>query len=287
MSRIQQIFNSTWAIGRSDYFNLISILQPSINAGNFAGIEEQLNKDKTTIKAVNLRYTYNEWNLDDERLPDDSIAIIRMPCMLYSWDSESMAHKLEMAMANERIAGVIIKINGVGGMVDGIGEVTNRLHLADKPIVTLISGSCMSAHYWMASATDRRLLLDKGCQVGSIGIVGTYYNATEAMKKEGIDFREIYPDTADLKNREYRDIAESNNEEGFKKHLEQVHKLFCNAVSKNLAIPYNRDSPIFRGATFMGDEAIKAGLADGYGNIDEAARWILAQKVIRQAKDIV
>lgn len=38
---------------------------------------------------------------------------------------------------------------------------------------------------------------------------------------------------------------------------------------------------------FMGDEAIQAGMADGYGNVADAARWILAQQMIEQTKDIV
>ena len=66
-----------------------------------------------------------------------------------------------------------------------------------------------------------------------------------------------------------------------------MHALFCEAVSKGLSIPYNKELPLFRGAMFMGDEAIQAGMADGYGNVADAARWILAQQMIEQTKDIV
>lgn len=287
MHSIQQIFNSTWAIGRQDFLNMISVILPSIQAGNFAELEELLAKQRTEIHAVNLGFARNEWEFDDENLPDNSIAVIALNGVLYSWESERVARKLEQALENQRIAGVIFKINGQGGMVNGISEITSVVAGSEKPIATVITGNCMSAHYWLASATGRRFLLDQTCQAGSIGVVGTYYNATEAMKKEGIDYREIYPDTADLKNREYRDIAEKNDEKAFKAHLEQIHALFCEAVSRNLNISYNKELPLFRGATFMGDAAIEAGLADAYGNLDDAARWVLAQGVIAQTKDIV
>lgn len=287
MNRIQQIINGTWAIERKDFMNMLSIIHPSIQAGNFAELEKLLAKEQTTIQAVNLGFAFSEWQLEDENLPDNSIAVIGLRGVLYSWESERVANKLELALANSKIAGIVFKINGFGGMVDGISELTGIIKQADKPVVSVIAGNCMSAHYWLASSTDRRFLTDKSSQAGSIGIVGTYYNATEAMKKEGIDFREIYPDTADLKNREYRDIAEKNDETAFKNHLEQVHALFCTAVSEGLSIPYNKELPLFRGATFMGDEAIQAGLADQYGNVNDAARWILAQDIIKYTKDIV
>lgn len=287
MNRIQQIFNSTWAIGRKDFLNLISVIHPSIQAGHFAGLETLLAKSQTTVKAIHLGFVSNEWELDDDNLPSGSIAIISLNGVLYSWESSRIARKLELALANSRIAGVILRINGTGGMVDGISEITSAIAGTTKPVATVVAGNCLSAHYWLASATGRRFLLDKCCRVGSVGIVGTYYNATEAMKKEGIDYREIYPETADLKNREYRDIAEKNDEKAFKAHLEQIHALFCDAVSSNLSIPYDKKLPLFRGATFMGDEAIRAGLADAYGSLDDAARWVLAQDMIERTKDIV
>ena len=287
MNRIQQIFNATWAIERKDYLNLISIIQPSIKAGNFADLEKLLSRDQTSIQAANLSNLAKAWDFYDENLPENSIGVITLNGMLYNWESERIALYLEEALLNSKIAGVVFKINGVGGMVSGLNEITDIIAKAGKPVVSVITGCCFSAHYWLASATRRRFLIDTASQVGSVGVVGTYYNATESMKKEGIDFREIYPDTADLKNREYRDIAEKNDEKAFKAHLQKVHALFCEAVSKGLSIPYNKELPLFRGAMIMGDEAIQAGMADGYGNVADAARWILAQQMIEQTKDIV
>lgn len=287
MNRLQQIFNTTWAIAQTDFMNMISILHPSIQAGNFSEIEDSLAKTQTTIKAFNLGFVTDSWDFNDANLPNNSIAVIYLNGILYSWESSRIARYLEMAISNSKIAGVVLRVNGVGGMVNGVSEVLSVIEKSDKPIVSVITGNCMSAHYWIAAATHRRFLLDKTCQAGSVGVVGTYYNATEAMKKEGIDYREIYPNTADLKNREYRDIAEKNDEAAFKNHLQQIHALFCDSVSKHLSIPYSKELPLFRGASFMGDDAIKAGLADSYGDMNEAAKWILAQTVIGQTKDIV
>lgn len=287
MSKIQQIFNSCWAISRKDFFDLLSIIHPSIKAGNLAELERLLGEERSGIFAVNLTDELGEWDLEDESLPDNSIAVVNMYGVLYSWESERIARRAERALSNGKIAGLILRINGPGGMIDGIGEIVAALSNSGKPTATVITGRCMSAHYWIASATDRRFMIDKTCEAGSIGVVGTYMNASKAMEKEGIDYREIYPDTADLKNRETRDIEEKNDETAFKAYLRKIHALFCESVSKGLDIPYDKDLPLFRGATFMGDEAIRSGLADQYGSMQDAARWILARSVIKETEGII
>ena len=88
-----------------------------------------------------------------------------------------------------------------------------------------------------------------------------------------------------MKNREHREIAENNNEEPYKEKLSKLHMMFCRTVSENLSIAYDKDSPVFRGATFMGDEAVREGLADGYNTLEGAARWIL-QSVINKTNQI-
>lgn len=114
MNRIQQIFNATWAIERKDYLNLISIIQPSIKAGNFADLEKLLSRDQTSIQAANLSNLAKAWDFYDENLPENSIGVITLNGMLYNWESERIALYLEEALLNSKIAGVVFKINGVG-----------------------------------------------------------------------------------------------------------------------------------------------------------------------------
>ena len=80
-----------------------------------------------------------------------------------------------------------------------MSQTRSRLHCRSLCFRTFLAGiSRRQALSWLVDVRG-----------GSIGVVGTYYNAKEALKKEGIDYREIYPDSADLKNREHREIAEN------------------------------------------------------------------------------
>lgn len=44
MNRIQLIFNEKWAMAREDYYNLVSLILPSIHSGNFKEVEAFLKK---------------------------------------------------------------------------------------------------------------------------------------------------------------------------------------------------------------------------------------------------
>lgn len=71
-----------------------------------------------------------------------------------------------------------------GGMITGLDNASKMISECPKPVVAYIAGACASAHFWLASAADKRFLGSLMCEVGSIGVVGTYYNAKEALKKK-------------------------------------------------------------------------------------------------------
>ena len=56
MNRIQLIFNEKWAMAREDYYNLVSLILPSIHSGNFKEVEAFFEKDMKHFKIGMLFY---------------------------------------------------------------------------------------------------------------------------------------------------------------------------------------------------------------------------------------
>ena len=83
MDKIQEIFTAPWAIADNDYYRLLSLLVPCVAAGNLDAIEKRLDNNKITAYAT-TPYLANRWELDDETLPADSVAVIILeaPCIL-------------------------------------------------------------------------------------------------------------------------------------------------------------------------------------------------------------
>lgn len=285
MDKIQQIFTENWAIANNDYDRLFSILIPCIAAGNLDAVEKQLNKNKITAYAT-TPYLASKWELEDENLPNDSVAVITMEGTLYAWETYRLEERLRTVFNNPKICGAVLWINGPGGMVAHVDLAAKMIAESPKPIATYVAGTMGSAHFWLGTAAERTFIASPMCEVGSVGIMLTYQSFKEYFKKQGIDYREIYPDSADLKNFESRALEENNDEEPIKERLAVMHRIFCNAVSANLGITYDPELPLFRGQIFTGDVAVANGYIDQFGTLEDAVTWVLAQTTIKKANEI-
>ena len=61
MNRIQLIFNEKWAMAREDYYNLVSLILPSIHSGNFKEVEAFFEKDTVTAVFLPIRLPLLCW----------------------------------------------------------------------------------------------------------------------------------------------------------------------------------------------------------------------------------
>lgn len=287
MNRLQRIFSDNWTIRRHDFESFVSLIMPAIVAGNIEAASAKLNEDdKCTVKATAAPYMAKWYELDDISLPVDSIAVITLTGVLYSWESEWVAKQVEAAELNPNICGIVFVIDGPGGMVSHLDMAAAAVENCKKPTATVVTGIMASAHFWLGTASDRTFIASPLCEVGSVGIVCTHYSFREFFKMNGIDYREIYPDTADLKNKETRVLVENNDESLIKARAEKIHKIFAETVARNLGIEYDPKLPLFRGEMFDGNEAVELGYIDQFGGVDDAVKWVLAKATSRKAQQI-
>lgn len=287
MNRLQRIFSDNWTIRRHDFESFVSLIMPAIVAGNIEAASAKLNEDdKCTVKATAAPYMAKWYELDDISLPVDSIAVITLTGVLYSWESEWVAKQVEAAELNPNICGIVFVIDGPGGMVSHLDMAAAAVENCKKPTATVVTGIMASAHFWLGTASDRTFIASPLCEVGSVGIVCTHYSFREFFKMNGIDYREIYPDTADLKNKETRVLVENNDESLIKARAEKIHKNFAETVARNLGIEYDPKLPLFRGEMFDGNEAVELGYIDQFGGVADAVKWVLAQATSRKAQQI-
>ena len=117
MNKLQRFFSDNWTIQRHEFENTVSLLLPCIINGNIDAATAQLNKEKCTIKATSSPYMAAWYELDDITLPVNSIAVINLTGVLYSWESEWVIRQVEAAELNPNICGIVFVIDGPGGMV--------------------------------------------------------------------------------------------------------------------------------------------------------------------------
>lgn len=285
MDKLQRFFSDNWSIRRHDFDSAVSMLLPCIVGGNIEAASAFLAKEKCKALAV-TPYLADWYELDDVSLPVDSVAVITLPGMLYAWESQWLIRKVEQAVLNPNICGIVLVIDGPGGMVSYVDLAASAIKNCGKPTATLVTGVMASAHFWLGTSTDRTFIASPLCEVGSVGVVITYTSFKRYFEQNGIDYHEIYPDTADLKNKETRALDDKADDSLIKAKAEKIHKVFAEAVSENLGVPYDPELPLYRGEMFDAREAVDAGYIDQFGGLADAAQWVLGQATSRKANQL-
>jgi len=286
MNKIHTVLTERWSISDAAYSSLMLALLSALKTGNIEAAERQL--DMNPVKAFGIQPSQpnvaRNWELDDENLPMDSVAVITMEGPLYSWETFRLEGYLQAAIENSKVIGIVLWINGPGGMAAHVDLVAKMVEECPKPIATYVAFMMASAHFWIGTAAQRIFIASPMCNVGCVGTMTQYFSLSGLYEKLGIDARDIYPDEADLKNYEFRQLHDHGNEEPIKTKLSKTNQLFCQAVSRQLGIAYDPDSELFRGKMFDGDEAMEMGIADQIGTLQDAVMWVFTKAVVARTK---
>lgn len=266
-----------------EYSRLLGTILPAVRAGNLGAADAVLQSSVIRCHATSP-YLVGSWEVSDTDIPDGSVAVITLDGPLYAWETFRLESLLNRIAANDRICGAVLWINGPGGMANYVDVVARQIANFPKPVAAFVAGYILSAHYWLGASAGRIFAASPLCEVGSVGTMASFVSMRDYYKQAGIDFRDIYPDTSDLKNRWFRDIEDDDDESLLKSQLEELHKAFCEAVSVSRDIAYDPSDPFFRGATFSGSEAVKHGYIDQLGSLLDAVQWVVAQSTLTAIK---
>lgn len=181
------------------------------------------------------------------------------------WASyEDLALQVELAMANDDVRAVTLRIDSPGGLAAGMGEAHRALRrLADasgKPLLCYVDETACSAAYHVASACDE-IWGPPASVVGSIGVICCAVDETERLEQSGIRVRYVVSGArkADLHP------GSPVDEKVLAVAQEKVDFLagrFFQAVARARSLtPEFVDS--LQAGTFFMEEAVDKGLADG------------------------
>lgn len=179
------------------------------------------------------------------------------------------------ALKDKKTVAVIIRANSPGGSPvysDILNTELTRLRklYPNKPIDVVVEEVCASGCYY-ASAAANKIYANPSSIVGSIGVIYTGFGATEAMKKLGVDSRLLI--SGKNKAMGYPFLPENKEQTAMQQQmLDEVHQLFIDAVKRGRGAKLANDPDLFSGRYWIGQDALKLGLIDGYGSVASVAR---------------
>jgi protease-4 len=197
--------------------------------------------------------------------------------------SSSMANAMDInssllaAFENEQSAGVVLRINSPGGSPVQAGIINDEIHrlrklYPKKPFYVVVEDICASGGYYVAVAADQ-ILVDKASLVGSIGVIMEGFGFTGLMDKLGVTRRMITSGS----NKGMLDPFSKENPkqvEMVKTMIDEIHQQFITVVKEGRGDRLKDVPDLFSGRVWNGEQAVKIGLADGYGTVETVARDI-------------
>lgn len=182
--------------------------------------------------------------------------------------TELVGRDFKAALADPAVHSIILAIDSPGGTVDGTISLADLVGASDKPVVALASGTMASAAYWIGSAAQAVYITDATTVVGSIGVVATHTDVSQAQATAGVK-------TTEIAAGKYKRIASSYeplSKEGRQTIQDQVdytYGLFVDAVARQRGVSADKVlADMADGRIFIGQQAIDAGLVDGVSTLD-------------------
>jgi protease IV len=198
-------------------------------------------------------------------------------------NAESIVAGLKSAFEDRSALAVVLRINSPGGSPVQSGIVHDEIRRLkakhNKKVYAVVEEVCASGAYYIAAAADE-IYVDKASIVGSIGVLMDGFGFTGAMEKLGVERRLL---TAG-ENKAMLDPFSPPNEAHTayaKAMLEQIHRQFINVVKEGRGARLKESPETFSGLFWNGEEAVRLGLADQFGNLDFVAREVVkAEEII-------
>ena len=176
---------------------------------------------------------------------------------------ERIALDFNAALDNPDIKSIIFDFDSPGGEVNGCAELASMIYEArgKKPIVGYASGDCASGAYWIASACEE-IHVSETAALGSIGVVAVYRNTKGDTKNIEIVSSQSPNKRLDPTNDKAREKIQTR--------IDALANVFINSVSKHRNIsPETVKEEYGQGDVFIGQEAVKRGLADSGGTLEQ------------------
>ncbi len=175
---------------------------------------------------------------------------------------ELLAKDFTQAVENPDVKAIVLNIDSPGGEVNGCAEFADMIHEARgvKPIIAYASGDAASGAYWIAAAADE-IVVSKTSALGSIGVVGVYRgnkgeDAVEVVSSQS-PYKRLDPDTDDGRAR-------------LQKRIDAMADVFVDAVAKYRGVASSHVQNHYgSGDVFIGDDAVKQGLAERIGSFEK------------------
>lgn len=235
------------------------------------------NKDINAIGNANYAKSYK-----DKNLSKNEVAVIYASGQIFDGKgneeqniySENLSKTIRKAREDENVKAVVLRVNSPGGSAVASAIIGRELDLTKqvKPVIVSMGNYAASGGYWISAKADY-IFADPTTLTGSIGVFGTIPNLQGFLNdKVGLTF-----DVAKTnENADFGTLSQPLTEFQYGKLQEMVVKTyndFTGRVAEGRGLTQTFVDSIGQGRVWAGADAIKIGLIDQLGNMEDAIAY--------------
>jgi protease-4 len=237
----------------------------------------KVDKDEDYNKVTILDYAKNVATTSKSIDGKDEIAIIYAQGQIMSGEGDvntigegSMRRSFQEARKNKNVKAIVLRINSPGGSALTSDLIWREVELTKKvkPVVVSMGNYAASGGYYIACNANT-IFAENNTITGSIGVFGVLPNFTPLATKIGIHTEQVKTHENAANYSPFVPLDEK-----FKavtlEGVEHIYKTFVTHVAQGRKMTFAQVDAIAQGRVWSGSEALKKGLVDKIGGLDDA-----------------
>jgi len=182
---------------------------------------------------------------------------------------EGVMAQLTRAANDPKVTSIILDIDSPGGEAVGAMEFAGfvRKLNAIKPVTAIANGMAASAAYAMASGAGRIVTIPSGI-VGSIGVVMLHLDQSARLAEAGVKPTLVFAGAHKVDGNPFEALPESVRAD-LQAEVDGFYQQFVASVAAGRPGLSEAAIRATEARVFVGEDAVKAGLADGVSTLDE------------------
>jgi signal peptide peptidase SppA len=184
---------------------------------------------------------------------------------------DTMTAELQSLDANTNVDAIVLQMDSPGGTVSGTESLARTIAAMKKPVVAYVDGTMASAAYWIGSSAKHIMMGGRTSAVGSIGTMLSMADVKPVLEKAGVKFHTIRATRSTDKNADFELAMQGSYDNLRTKLLDPLNKAFTETIEGNRTGKIDLEKEdVLTGKMYLGKQAIKAGLADSMGSLQDA-----------------
>lgn len=183
---------------------------------------------------------------------------------------EDFRTRFQNAVDDPNVKAIVLDIDSPGGTVSGVDEMSKQIFQArtQKQITAVANTQAASAAYYLASAATELVVTPSG-DVGSIGVYMLHSDMSSALQAKGINTTLIKAGKFKAEGNPYQPLDDEALA-SLQSNVDDYYDMFVKAVARNRGVSAEDVRGGFgQGRTVLAKEAVKQGMADRVGTLEE------------------